>query len=83
MTDAGEGLFQECLEMLAKLDGYVTVRRNIETGPFGTLRVIHGATEHLHAAADSQHLACVPEMPVDRVIPAVFAQPRQIALYAF
>jgi DNA-binding transcriptional LysR family regulator len=39
LTDAGEGLFQECLEMLAKLDGYVTERRNIETGPFGTLRV--------------------------------------------
>jgi DNA-binding transcriptional LysR family regulator len=39
LTDAGEGLFQQCLEMLAKLDGYVTERRNIETGPFGTLRV--------------------------------------------
>jgi DNA-binding transcriptional LysR family regulator len=39
LTDAGEGLFQECLEVLAKLDHYVTERRNIETGPFGTLRV--------------------------------------------
>ena len=39
LTDAGEGLFQECIEMLAKLDDYVTDRRNIETGPFGTLRV--------------------------------------------
>ena len=39
LTEAGEGLFQQCLEMLAKLDGYVTERRNIETGPFGTLRV--------------------------------------------
>jgi DNA-binding transcriptional LysR family regulator len=39
LTDAGEGLFQQCLEMLARLDGYVTERRNIETGPFGTLRV--------------------------------------------
>jgi DNA-binding transcriptional LysR family regulator len=39
LTDAGEELFQQCLEMLAKLDGYVTERRNIETGPFGTLRV--------------------------------------------
>ena len=39
LTDAGEGLFQQCLEILEKLDGYVTERRNIETGPFGTLRV--------------------------------------------
>jgi DNA-binding transcriptional LysR family regulator len=39
LTEAGEGLFQQCLETLAKIDGYVTERRNIETGPFGTLRV--------------------------------------------
>ena len=28
LTDAGEGLFQHCLEMLEKLDDYVTERRN-------------------------------------------------------
>jgi DNA-binding transcriptional LysR family regulator len=39
LTEAGEELFQQCIEMLAKLDDYVTERRNIETGPFGTLRV--------------------------------------------
>jgi DNA-binding transcriptional LysR family regulator len=39
LTEAGEGLFQQCLGMLSKLDDYVTERRNIETGPFGTLRV--------------------------------------------
>ena len=39
LTEAGHGLFQQCLEILAKLDNYVTERRNIETGPFGTLRV--------------------------------------------
>lgn len=39
LTEAGEGLFQQCLETLTKLDVYVTERRNIETGPFGTLRV--------------------------------------------
>lgn len=39
LTEAGEGLFQHCLQMLAKLDDYVVERRNIETGPFGTLRV--------------------------------------------
>lgn len=39
LTDAGEGLFQRCLELLTKVDDYVTERRNIEAGPFGTLRV--------------------------------------------
>ena len=39
LTDAGEGLFQHCLQMLSGLDDYVIERRNLETGPFGTLRV--------------------------------------------
>jgi DNA-binding transcriptional LysR family regulator len=42
LTDAGEGLFQRCLEMLANIDDYITERRNIEAGPFGTLRVQAG-----------------------------------------
>ncbi|MPZ39909.1 MAG: LysR family transcriptional regulator [Rhizobiales bacterium] len=39
LTDAGEGLFQNCLQMLAKLDDYVVGTRNLQTGPYGTLRV--------------------------------------------
>ena len=39
LTDAGEGLFQNCLKMLANLDDYVVDARNLQTGPFGTLRV--------------------------------------------
>jgi DNA-binding transcriptional LysR family regulator len=39
LTDAGEGLFQNCLKMLAGLDDYVVDARNLQTGPFGTLRV--------------------------------------------
>jgi DNA-binding transcriptional LysR family regulator len=39
LTDAGEGLFAHCLQMLGGLDDYVIERRNLETGPFGTLRV--------------------------------------------
>src|SRR5215471_15465014 len=39
LTDAGEGLFQHCLQMLGELDDYVVERRNLETGPFGMLRV--------------------------------------------
>jgi DNA-binding transcriptional LysR family regulator len=39
LTDAGEGLFQNCLKLLAKIDDYVVDARNLQTGPFGTLRV--------------------------------------------
>jgi DNA-binding transcriptional LysR family regulator len=39
LTEAGEGLFQHCLQMLGELDDYVIERRNLETGPYGTLRV--------------------------------------------
>src|SRR5262244_1850525 len=39
LTDAGEGLFHQCLEMISKVDDSATERRNLETGPFGTLRV--------------------------------------------
>jgi len=39
LTDAGEGLFQNCLQMLATLDDYVVETRNLRTGPFGMLRV--------------------------------------------
>src|SRR5262245_21308334 len=39
VTEAGHGLFRQCRDMLARLDDYVTDRRNLEVGPFGTLRV--------------------------------------------
>jgi len=39
LTDAGEGLFQHCLQLLREVDDYVTERRNLDAGPFGTLRV--------------------------------------------
>lgn len=39
LTDAGEGLFQNCVQMLAKLDAYVVEARNLHVGPVGTLRV--------------------------------------------
>ena len=39
LTEAGEGLLRQCTGMLANLDDYITERRNIDIGPFGTLRV--------------------------------------------
>ena len=51
LTEAGEGLFQNCLEMLARVDDYVTERRNIETGPFGTLRLLAESDYAQHVLA--------------------------------
>jgi DNA-binding transcriptional LysR family regulator len=39
LTEAGEGLFAHCLQMLGELDDYVIERRNLEAGPYGMLRV--------------------------------------------
>jgi DNA-binding transcriptional LysR family regulator len=39
LTDAGEGLLQNCLKMLASLDDYVVETRNLQKGPYGTLRI--------------------------------------------
>jgi DNA-binding transcriptional LysR family regulator len=39
LTDAGEGLFQNCLQMLETLDGFVVETRNLQKGPYGTLRI--------------------------------------------
>jgi DNA-binding transcriptional LysR family regulator len=40
LTDAGEELFQNCLAILATLDDYVVKTRNLQTGPYGTLRLL-------------------------------------------
>ncbi|MFN4283157.1 MAG: LysR substrate-binding domain-containing protein [Alphaproteobacteria bacterium] len=39
LTEAGEGLYRNCLEMLERIDSYVVEERNLQSGPFGTLRV--------------------------------------------
>jgi DNA-binding transcriptional LysR family regulator len=39
LTESGDGLFQRCLEMMSKLDDYVVDARNLQAGPFGTLRI--------------------------------------------
>lgn len=39
LTEAGEGLFHSCLQMLSTLDDYVVEARNLQKRPFGTLRV--------------------------------------------
>ena len=39
LTDAGDGLYRHCLEMLERVDSYVTEERCNQSGVFGTLRV--------------------------------------------
>ena len=50
LTDAGEGLFQTSLQMLATIDGYVVETRNLQKGPYGTLRV-QVTSEYAHVLA--------------------------------
>ena len=39
LTEAGEGLFKNCLHMLENLDEYIVETRNLQTGPYGALRI--------------------------------------------
>ena len=39
LTEAGDGLYRNCLEALTRIDDFVVETRNMESGPFGTLRV--------------------------------------------
>jgi len=39
LTEAGEGLYRNCLEMLERIDAYIVDERNLQSGPFGSLRV--------------------------------------------
>ncbi len=39
LTEAGEGLYRNCLEMLERIDAYIVDERNLQSGPFGALRV--------------------------------------------
>ncbi len=43
LTEAGEGLFKRCLQLLANLDEYIVETRNEQSGPYGVLRV-HAAS---------------------------------------
>lgn len=39
LTEAGDGLYRNCLEALTRIDDFIVETRNMESGPFGTLRV--------------------------------------------
>ena len=39
LTEAGEGLYRNCLEALEKIDAYIVGERNLHSGPYGMLRI--------------------------------------------
>jgi DNA-binding transcriptional LysR family regulator len=43
LTEAGTHLLESCLQLLASLDEFVVETRNVQTGPFGSLR-LHATT---------------------------------------
>ena len=55
LTDAGEGLLENCLTTFANLDSYVITTRNKQTGPYGSLRV--------HASPDYARWVLTPILP--------------------
>lgn len=40
LTEAGTHLLESCLQLLASLDAFVVETRNVQTGPFGSLRLL-------------------------------------------
>lgn len=39
LTEIGESFFKSCLDMLENIEDFVVTARNVETGPYGTLRI--------------------------------------------
>jgi DNA-binding transcriptional LysR family regulator len=72
LTEAGEGLFAHCLQMLENLDGYVIERRNLESGPYGTLRIQATGDYATHVLAPLA-IRFIAERPRVRVQIAVVA----------
>ena len=92
LTDAGDGLFQHCLEILAKLDNYVTERRNIETGPLARCAFRRRATTPIrsHPLVNTVraarpgvrvHLAAVPDhlIPAENGFDVIAQRPEAVA----
>src|SRR3954469_16452407 len=46
LTDAGEGIFQRCLEQLANMDDYITERRKSRLAPLAHCGLKPGMTTH-------------------------------------
>ena len=55
LTEAGTHLLESCLQLLANLDEFVVETRNVQTGPFGSLR--------LHATTGYARWIIAPLMP--------------------
>jgi DNA-binding transcriptional LysR family regulator len=69
LTDAGTHLLESCLELLANLDAFVVETRNIQTGPFGSLR-LHATTGYARwiiAPLIPDFLKLYPNIRVDLV----------------
>jgi len=69
LTEAGTQLLESCLQLLANLDEFVVETRNVQTGPFGSLR-LHATTGYARwiiAPLIPEFLQRYPHIRVDLV----------------
>src|SRR5689334_7311564 len=69
LTAAGKHLFENCLELLGQLDGLVIETRNVESGPYGMLRVLasSGYARFLLAPLMPAFIRRYPQIRVDLI----------------
>lgn len=77
LTEAGEGFFHNCLHMLEDLESFVVNTRNLETGPYGTLRIqaATGYARWILAPLMSSFILRFPELRVELVTESATQHP--------
>ena len=69
LTEAGKNLFRNCLQMLESLDDFVVETRNVQTGPYGALRIqaTTGYARWIVAPLISEFIRRYPQLRVDLI----------------
>ena len=69
LTDAGKHLLDTCLQLMENLDGFVVETRNVQAGPYGSLR-IHATTVYARwilAPLMPEFIRRYPQLRVDLI----------------
>jgi DNA-binding transcriptional LysR family regulator len=77
LTEAGKQLFENCLQLLANLDGFVTETRNVQAGPYGSLRVLAttGYARWILAPLMPDFIRRYPQLRVDLITETLSGDP--------
>jgi len=77
LTDAGKHLLENCLQLLENIDEFVTETRNVQAGPYGSLRV-HATTGYARwiiAPLVPDFIRRYPQLRVDLVTESLSQDP--------